>query len=75
LQIIVKILIKPLILIIRIYQLAIAPHFPTQCRFHPSCSNYAIEALNKHGLKGIYMSIKRILRCHPFSKGGYDPVR
>ncbi|HDS01217.1 MAG TPA: membrane protein insertion efficiency factor YidD [candidate division Zixibacteria bacterium] len=66
----------PLILIIRIYQVAISPLFPTQCRFHPSCSNYAIEALNKHGLKGIFMSIKRILKCHPFSKkSGYDPVR
>ncbi|NIP44140.1 MAG: membrane protein insertion efficiency factor YidD [candidate division Zixibacteria bacterium] len=66
----------PLILIIRIYQVAISPLFPTQCRFHPSCSNYAIDALNKYGLKGIFMSVKRILKCHPFSrKSGYDPVR
>ncbi|MBD3217643.1 MAG: membrane protein insertion efficiency factor YidD [candidate division Zixibacteria bacterium] len=66
----------PLLVAIRMYQVGISPLFPTQCRFHPSCSNYALEALNKYGLKGVIMSIKRILKCHPFSKkSGYDPVR
>lgn len=64
-----------LINIIKLYQLAISPLFPASCRFHPTCSNYSIEAIGKHGaIKGIYLSIIRILKCHPFHKGGYDPV-
>jgi len=68
---------KLLILLIRVYQLTISPMFPAVCRFDPSCSNYAIQAVSKHGvLKGGYMAIRRILRCHPFSgKFGYDPVK
>lgn len=61
--------------LIRFYQLAISPLFPASCRFYPTCSNYSIEAINKHGaIKGIFLGIKRILKCHPFHKGGYDPV-
>jgi putative membrane protein insertion efficiency factor len=49
--------------------------FPAKCRFHPSCSHYAIEAIDTHGsLKGGWLSLKRILKCHPFSEGGFDPV-
>jgi len=63
-----------LIAIIRLYQVLSSP-LPPSCRFVPSCSQYAIEAIEKHGaLKGLYLSIRRILRCHPFSPGGYDPV-
>ncbi|HQL33038.1 MAG TPA: membrane protein insertion efficiency factor YidD [Treponemataceae bacterium] len=60
---------------IRVYQKAISPLFPPSCRFYPTCSAYAYEAIQKHGpLKGLLFSIKRILRCHPFHKGGFDPV-
>lgn len=66
---------KLLILLIRIYQVAISPLSPGKCRFIPTCSNYSIEAISKHGaIKGLYLSIRRILRCHPFNPGGYDPV-
>ncbi|MBR5329287.1 MAG: membrane protein insertion efficiency factor YidD [Firmicutes bacterium] len=64
-----------LILIIRFYRKAISPLFPPCCRFVPTCSQYALEAISKYGaLKGGKMAIRRILRCHPFHKGGYDPV-
>jgi len=57
------------------YQKFISPFLPRSCRFYPSCSTYAILAIEKYGfLKGIYLSIKRILRCNPFHPGGYDPV-
>ena len=66
---------KVLILLIRFYQKAISPLFPPCCRFVPTCSQYALEAVTKYGaLKGGKMAIRRILRCHPFHKGGYDPV-
>ncbi|MGM9566964.1 MAG: membrane protein insertion efficiency factor YidD [Clostridia bacterium] len=66
---------KVLILIIRFYQKVISPMFPPCCRFVPSCSQYAIEAISKYGpIKGGRMAVWRILRCNPFSKGGYDPV-
>jgi len=65
----------PLILLIRLYQVTLSPFIGRQCRFHPTCSNYAIEALTHHGmLKGCALAARRIGRCHPFSKGGYDPV-
>ena len=65
---------KILIKIIKVYQ-SIPGSFHNSCRFTPTCSNYAIEAIEKYGsLKGTYLTIKRILRCNPFSKGGYDPV-
>jgi putative membrane protein insertion efficiency factor len=61
--------------LIRFYQLAISPHFPAHCRYYPSCSAYAFEAVSKFGFfRGSFMAIKRILRCHPFFPGGYDPV-
>ena len=53
-----------------------SPVLPKSCRFYPTCSEYAMEAIERYGLfKGGLMSIKRVLRCHPFSKGGFDPVR
>jgi hypothetical protein len=70
-----RILIFPLVLIIRFYQGAISPFTPATCRFQPTCSNYFLEALKVHGLlKGSYLGIKRILSCHPWGKSGYDPV-
>ncbi|WMJ21785.1 membrane protein insertion efficiency factor YidD [Paludicola sp. MB14-C6] len=63
------------IFLIRIYQKLISPLFPATCRFYPTCSAYAIQAIQRFGfLKGFYLAIKRILRCHPFCNGGLDPV-
>lgn len=60
---------------IRFYQLGISPYLPQSCRYVPTCSRYALEALDEHGaLKGGYLTLRRLLRCHPFAKGGYDPV-
>lgn len=67
---------KILILVIRFYQFFISPLFPPTCRFYPTCSAYAIEAIAKKGaLKGTWMTIKRLSKCHPFHPGGYDPVQ
>ncbi|MER0123282.1 membrane protein insertion efficiency factor YidD [Streptococcus sp. ZJ93] len=63
-----------LIGLVRFYQRFISPLFPPSCRYQPTCSNYMIEALQKHGLKGFVMGIARIFRCHPFVEGGEDPV-
>lgn len=64
-----------LILTVKLYQACVSPWFPPCCRFHPTCSSYAREALEVHGFfKGLLLSIWRVLRCHPFCKGGYDPV-
>ena len=64
-----------LLFLVRSYQAVISPLFPPTCRFMPTCSNYAIEAITRHGaLKGGWLAGWRILRCHPFSRGGYDPV-
>lgn len=64
-----------LILPIRFYQIAISPLTPAACRFTPTCSQYAIEALRRHGpFKGLWLAVKRILRCHPWGGSGYDPV-
>ena len=64
-----------LITLIRAYKKLISPILPRSCRFYPSCSSYALEALQKHGLgKGFLLSVKRISKCHPFHPGGYDPV-
>jgi putative membrane protein insertion efficiency factor len=61
--------------LIRFYQLAISPFTPPSCRYIPTCSQYGYEAITKHGLiKGGLLTAKRLLRCHPFSKGGIDPV-
>lgn len=64
-----------LISIVRFYQRYISPGLPPRCRFTPTCSAYAIEALEKHGaIKGLGLALWRFLRCNPFCKGGYDPV-
>ncbi|QVL44762.1 MAG: membrane protein insertion efficiency factor YidD [Methylophilaceae bacterium] len=61
--------------LIRIYQLCLSPFLGANCRFYPSCSAYAIEAINKHGaMKGSYLAILRLGRCHPWCDGGHDPV-
>ncbi|HMO40591.1 MAG TPA: membrane protein insertion efficiency factor YidD [Saprospiraceae bacterium] len=63
------------ILPVRFYQLAISPLLPSTCRYQPTCSNYMIEAINEWGpLKGIWLGLKRIGRCHPWGGHGYDPV-
>lgn len=64
-----------LILPIRIYQYAISPMMASHCRHYPTCSSYAITAIERHGaLRGLFLTIRRLLRCHPWSPGGYDPV-
>jgi putative membrane protein insertion efficiency factor len=64
-----------LILGVRGYQVVLSPLLPSACRYHPTCSAYAIEALAKHGaLKGSWLALRRIGRCHPFRPGGFDPV-
>lgn len=62
--------------IIRFYRAGISPLRPPSCRYIPTCSEYAVLAIEKYGaLRGGWMAVKRILRCHPFHKGGYDPVK
>lgn len=57
------------------YQAAISPHLPPSCRYTPTCSQYAVEAIRRHGpLRGLWLAIKRIMRCHPWGGSGYDPV-
>ncbi|WP_445489327.1 membrane protein insertion efficiency factor YidD [Niallia sp. 03133] len=66
---------KIFIILIRFYQKAISPLTPPSCRFYPTCSNYGLEAVKKYGaLKGGFLTIKRIIKCHPFHPGGIDPV-
>ena len=66
---------KALLLIFRFYQVAISPLKPPTCRFYPTCSQYGLEAVQKFGaLKGGWLTIKRISKCHPFHPGGIDPV-
>ena len=70
-----KVAIVPLVLLVKFYQLCISPFKPPTCRFTPTCSQYAIEAFRKWGpFKGLYLAVKRILRCHPWGGSGYDPV-
>ena len=65
----------PFLLPIKFYQKVISPLLPHSCRFQPSCSQYMLEAVTKYGaIKGGWLGIKRICRCHPFHEGGYDPV-
>lgn len=60
---------------IRFYQLAISPHTPPSCRFTPTCSQYALEALRIHGpARGLWLALRRLARCHPWGGSGYDPV-
>ncbi len=63
------------LVVIRFYQRFISPLLGSNCRFYPTCSQYALEAIEKYGFfKGSWLALKRILRCHPFHPGGYDPV-
>lgn len=60
---------------VRFYRRALSPLKPPSCRFHPTCSAYALEAIERHGAaRGGWLTLRRILRCHPFCQGGYDPV-
>lgn len=66
---------KLLLVLIRCYKYAISPILGQNCRFYPSCSDYAAQAIEKHGtLKGVHLGLKRIIRCHPWNPGGFDPV-
>ena len=66
---------RVIMLPIRGYQKFISPALPPSCRFSPSCSQYALEAVSKYGaLKGMWLGARRLVRCHPFNPGGYDPV-
>ena len=61
--------------LVRLYQILLSPFIGNQCRFHPSCSNYALEAIEQHGaLRGCWLAVCRLGRCHPFHPGGFDPV-
>ena len=65
-----------LVALIRAYQILVSPVLPRSCRFHPTCSEYALTAIRMHGpLRGILLGNRRLMRCHPFHPGGYDPVR
>jgi putative membrane protein insertion efficiency factor len=71
-----KIISAGMIWLIRFYQRRISPHLGSQCKYLPTCSQYAVEAISKYGpVKGLAMAVWRVLRCNPFSKGGYDPVK
>ncbi len=70
-----QILIAPLLALVYIYRYCISPFTPPSCRFTPTCSQYCIEALRKHGLlRGSWLTIKRLSKCHPWGGSGYDPV-
>jgi putative membrane protein insertion efficiency factor len=67
---------KILIAIVKLYKFLISPILPGSCRFVPSCSEYSLEALERYGaLKGTWLSVRRVARCHPFHPGGFDPVK
>lgn len=64
-----------LISMIKAYQVLLSPFFGQQCRFYPTCSQYALETINKHGaIVGSYYAVRRLLRCHPWHAGGHDPI-
>ena len=66
---------RVLIFGVRAYQVGLSPLLPASCRYYPSCSAYAIEALDRHGaVRGTWLALRRLMRCHPFRPGGYDPV-
>jgi putative membrane protein insertion efficiency factor len=76
LKVLSKILVFPFVALIKVYQKIVSPLLGQQCRFTPTCSQYAKEALEKHGVfKGGWMSVKRIARCNPWGGHGYDPVQ
>ncbi len=61
--------------LVKVYQILISPYFPNSCRFTPTCSEYSIQAFNKYGIfKGLWLTINRLRRCHPWGGHGYDPV-
>ena len=61
--------------LLRFYKMAVSPMLPSACRFYPTCSEYMLEAVERYGAsRGVWMGVKRLLRCHPFCQGGYDPV-
>lgn len=65
----------PLVVLVRVYQGVLSPIVGRQCRYVPTCSNYAIDALNEFGpVRGSWLAFRRVLRCHPFARGGYDPA-
>ncbi|HAR96158.1 MAG TPA: membrane protein insertion efficiency factor YidD [Deltaproteobacteria bacterium] len=67
---------KTAIFLLKIYKSAISPYVPTTCRFYPTCSSYMLEAIEQKGLlKGLLKGVLRILKCHPFHPGGFDPVK
>lgn len=64
-----------LLLLLRCYQRCLSPYLGSRCRFYPSCSNYTYQAIERHGaIRGVWMGLRRLARCHPFHPGGYDPV-
>lgn len=70
-----RLLTKTVLCLISFYRKFISPLFPPTCRFTPTCSQYAYQAFEKYGfLKGLYLTVRRLLKCHPFHKGGYDPL-
>lgn len=70
-QLLIRLLVTPILF----YRRYVSPLMPPSCRFTPTCSQYALEAIRKHGpFKGLYLAVRRLLRCHPFGGSGYDPV-
>jgi len=66
---------KIAIVLLRFYKLAISPYIPSRCIYTPTCSEYAVEAVQQYGvLRGCWLAFRRLCRCHPFAKGGYDPL-
>jgi uncharacterized protein len=66
---------RALMWLVRLYQRFIGPGLPPACRFYPSCSEYAVQALGRHGAgRGAWLTLRRLMRCHPFHPGGVDPV-
>ena len=71
-----NLLVRGAVGLVRFYQLYISPLKGPTCRFYPTCSSYSIQAFNKYGfLKGLWLTIKRVSKCHPFHPGGYDPLK
>ena len=71
---IIKMILKVPLLIISIYQKLVSPLLPNRCRFIPTCSEYTKQAIVRYGFKGLWLGMRRIMRCHPWHPGGYDPV-